>query len=556
MKKIFSFIFILLSVSRVSIAQNWLWAKQAGSTLRDNFSTVVHDNNDNLYASGITKASGAFNFYFGNDTLSGNGYGHVIAKYDVNGNEVWIKALREDNGGNGSGGIKIIYDKYSDVVIATGVFSGILTCDTFSVTSFIDPSTYMAKFDHNGNCLWLKFLFSTYLGGIGGADVDSSGNIYCFASLSTPYYYNSNNDTIHAGGNFIKLDSNGNILWKKNKVDNAAWYLGSTYQAYSMKIINSKMYLSGDMRKDTLQIDTITIINTNQAGIILSAFDMSANVQWAKATANPNTGGGYTISLDSNKNIYTMGNMSSPTLSSTVAYFSANDSIYNNSPYGNGFLAKFDSLGNYLWARNIITSSGYALVSNCSTSPESNTYVIGYFKGTANFGIYSASSTDTAMFITRYDASGNCLGVMYFQKAFGSGLTTLSNGSPVVSGNFAGSVTIGSNSFTSYGDYDSYITELDEFTGIKTEARLMNNQLIIYANPNSGKCNITVPDDFLHEKNLTLQIFNNNGKMIQQKSLEMNEGKIKVSLDEEAKGIYNVILGNGRKSYNGRIVFE
>ena len=111
MKKIFSFIFILLSVSRVSIAQNWLWAKQAGSTLRDNFSTVVHDNNDNLYASGITKASGAFNFYFGNDTLSGNGYGHVIAKYDVNGNEVWIKALREDNGGNGSGGIKIIYDR-------------------------------------------------------------------------------------------------------------------------------------------------------------------------------------------------------------------------------------------------------------------------------------------------------------------------------------------------------------------------------------------------------------------------------------------------------------
>ena len=88
------------------------------------------------------------------------------------------------------------------------------------------------------------------------------------------------------------------------------------------------------------------------------------------------------------------------------------------------------------------------------------------------------------------------------------------------------------------------------------EGRVANNQLIIYANPNQGKCNITIPDEFQHEKNLTLSIFDNNGKLIQQIPVQMNENKIKLNLQAEAKGIYNVTLSNGSKSYNGKIVFE
>ncbi len=77
----------------------------------------------------------------------------------------------------------------------------------------------------------------------------------------------------------------------------------------------------------------------------------------------------------------------------------------------------------------------------------------------------------------------------------------------------------------------------------------------IYPNPTTGKYNITVPDEFVNEKNLTLTIFDNSGKLIQQKKLEMSEGKIKLDLEQEAKGIYNVTLSNGKKVYAGKIVF-
>ena len=65
-----------------------------------------------------------------------------------------------------------------------------------------------------------------------------------------------------------------------------------------------------------------------------------------------------------------------------------------------------------------------------------------------------------------------------------------------------------------------------------------------------------MPDDFVNEKNLVLSICDNKGKLIQQKTLQMNEGNIKLNLEQEVKGVYNVVLSNNKKSYNGKIVFE
>ena len=103
----------------------------------------------------------------------------------------------------------------------------------------------------------------------------------------------------------------------------------------------------------------------------------------------------------------------------------------------------------------------------------------------------------------------------------------------------------------------TYISKATAITGIVGPPKnKTNNQLLIYANPTTGKCNIIVPDELINEPNLTLSIFDNSGKLIQQQKLEMSENKIKLNLDEEAKGIYTAILSNGKKSYTGKIVFE
>ena len=109
---------------------------------------------------------------------------------------------------------------------------------------------------------------------------------------------------------------------------------------------------------------------------------------------------------------------------------------------------------------------------------------------------------------------------------------------------------------TSYGNDDIFISKHDAITDIEEGEKHISNKLLIYANPSQGTCNVTIPDEFKHEKNLTLSIYDNTGKLIQQGSVEMNEDKVSVNLEAEAKGIYNVTLSNGKKSYGGKIIFE
>ena len=84
----------------------------------------------------------------------------------------------------------------------------------------------------------------------------------------------------------------------------------------------------------------------------------------------------------------------------------------------------------------------------------------------------------------------------------------------------------------------------------------INNELVIYANPNAGKCTITIPDEFKKETKLTLQIFDNTGQLLQQTPVEMMQDKISVNITAEAKGMYTAVLSNGKKSYTGKIIFE
>ncbi|MBL0342667.1 MAG: hypothetical protein IPP71_18320 [Bacteroidetes bacterium] len=123
---------------------------------------------------------------------------------------------------------------------------------------------------------------------------------------------------------------------------------------------------------------------------------------------------------------------------------------------------------------------------------DGNTYVTGSFSGTASFGNFQLTTTNPSdMFLARYDSAGNCLGVKNFGHASGNCLATDSNGDVVVAGTFNNTVTIGSNTLTSYG----------------------------------GR-------------------------------LEMNDGTIKVELEAQAKGVYSITLGNGKRVFSGKMVIE
>ncbi|MBL0342685.1 MAG: hypothetical protein IPP71_18410 [Bacteroidetes bacterium] len=92
----------------------------------------------------------------------------------------------------------------------------------------------------------------------------------------------------------------------------------------------------------------------------------------------------------------------------------------------------------------------------------------------------------------------------------------------------------------------------DAITGLEEPERSSSNQLLIYPAFNAGKCNITVPEEFVNESYLELIIFDNAGKTIQKKILEMNDGTIKVELEAQARVFIVLLWGMGKRCLLGR----
>ena len=101
-----------------------------------------------------------------------------------------------------------------------------------------------------------------------------------------------------------------------------------------------------------------------------------------------------------------------------------------------------------------------------------------------------------------------------------------------------------------------YKTNLSSSVGIWEICGDEQQKLRIYPNPTSGKCEIILPQEFLNEKTLELRIFENGGRLIQDRIFEVNSDKISVDLKSATNGIYTVTLGNSKKMFSGKILSE
>jgi hypothetical protein len=90
--------------------------------------------------------------------------GSVTCKYDLNGNQIWERF-------DSTGGIKIVIDKFDNVIVGGYYFNGIYNCDDL----------VMIKYDSSGNKLWKRtYNHSSYSNNDIAYDVaiDSNGNSF------------------------------------------------------------------------------------------------------------------------------------------------------------------------------------------------------------------------------------------------------------------------------------------------------------------------------------------------------------------------------------------
>ncbi|MBL4585995.1 MAG: SBBP repeat-containing protein [Flavobacteriales bacterium] len=178
---------------------------------------------------------------------------------------------------------------------------------------------------------------------------------------------------------------------------------------------------------------------------------------WAQRAGGATTDEAADISIDANGNSYTTG------------HFTASATFGNTtlSSYGvtDIFVCKIDPAGYFLWATRMGgTDSDRAL--SIRTDAEGNSYITGYFYGTATFGSQTLTSNGVQdVFVAKLDNAGNVLWAVSAggsDSEIGNAVNVDANGNVAITGEFTGTATFGAQTLTSLnGSVDVFTAKLD-----------------------------------------------------------------------------------------------
>jgi hypothetical protein len=198
----------------------------------------------------------------------------------------------------------------------------------------------------------------------------------------------------------------------------------------------------------------------------LSKFDSSGNFSWAKTWGGSNAEDGLGVAVDSSGSAYATGFFQG------IVDFDPGSGIdeHTSNGYNDVFLSKFDSSGNFLWAKTwggSSTDGSYGVAVDSSGS----VYVAGEFRETVDFDPGSGVDNHTAngscdIFLSNFDSSGNFL----WAKAWGGtdwdegyGVAADGSGNAYVTGYFGMAVDFdpgpGEDLHISKGGYNAFLSK-------------------------------------------------------------------------------------------------
>ncbi len=197
----------------------------------------------------------------------------------------------------------------------------------------------------------------------------------------------------------------------------------------------------------------------------LSKFDSSGNFEWARTWGGSEREIGRGVAADGSGSVYVTG----------YFYYTADFDPGGGDPHtSNGesdvFLSKFDTSGNFEWARTWGGSDrndGFGVAADGS----GNIYVTGEFKGEADFDPYGGdphtSNGYMDVFLSKFDSSGNFEWARTWGGSgteYGNGIAADDSGSVYITGQFESSVDFdpsGIDHHTSNGYYDSFLSKFN-----------------------------------------------------------------------------------------------
>jgi hypothetical protein len=422
MKKIILLFSFFISTFSFTYAQQWLWGRQPTPHSLRSFGEATSD-----HCAAVDKAGNVYSAGYMGDTLQYGPYTLIartyglenmfLVKYDKLGNLRWATQPLQVQRISFGIATSLAVDASSNIYVA-GTFGDTLSFGGHKVGSVFNQNVFLAKYDSNGNIVWVKqgYLPSKYSSGdANSVALDNFGNVYLSGEFIDTLQLGLTTLISNApkGDPFLaKFDQNGNFIWAKQAIP-----ASNSCSGYGNSIAvdhTGNIYLTGYF-VDTLSFGADTLASVAIHGdLYLAKYDSSGKVIWAKQGGTPNKfsmGYGYALGIDGSSGVYVAGDfMNALTLGSATL---------SSSFYTQAFLAKYDSNGNVIWAKQTyplynFNCYGYSLAFD--TIKGDGGYLVVYCSGYQPVSIKFSQDTimgilknnETTMVI-KFDTAGSVL---------------------------------------------------------------------------------------------------------------------------------------------------
>lgn len=328
-------------------------------------------------------------------------------------------------------------------VYITGTFKdtvdfdpGIGVADLVTIINPNAKSIFLAKYDADGNYIYAISIGhevavdTTQLSSTAIA-VDDNGNTYIMGNFNGTIDFDPGPGTAFLTNNhfyslFIaKYDSNGNYVYAKK--------IGGYVTSWGIKVDQlENVYIAGFFYS-TVDFDpgpgTAGFTASGDNDIFFAKYDEFGNYVFVKRMGSSGNDSAWDLALDNFDNIYITGTYQgsvnfNPNTGGGVA-------VLTSATEWSSFFAKYDSNGNYIYAKNLSHNGDNVVQASAITvDANSNLYLTGLLRGTADFdpssntvNLSSVAGSDD-VFLAKYDANGNYL----FAKSMGSPQLDIAHG--------------------------------------------------------------------------------------------------------------------------------
>lgn len=255
-----------------------LFVNQFGSPGPETAFSVAVDSNDNVFTSGVT---------FGNLEGSNAGFSDVwVAEFDSEGNQIWLEQYGSDDRDNSFGGSLAI--DTDDNIIQAGYTLGDLGGPSAGET---DP--WVAKFDNDGNQLWIEQFGTSTFDELFGVATDVNDDIYLVGW--TVGDLGGDNEGLYDAW-LAKYDSDGNQLWIEQ-------FGTSDYEFPAGVVTDSE----GNVYSAGYTLGSLGGASAGSYDVWVTKYDGEGNQIWIEQFGSAGADEPQSIAIDADDNIFITG---------------------------------------------------------------------------------------------------------------------------------------------------------------------------------------------------------------------------------------------------------